>query len=372
VFLRTAKHAAPCIHSRLLNYSHIRDVKPSVEMVDGVEYYQCRLGPDQWSKRSKIFKELEADVSLTNPQYNTWKYHNAHYFESRNDLLAQQCSSRKLSQFHGSRVCVTYSLKQQAYGKYMWMPIPLCTPCVQYFGLITKEQKQLIDSEFTEECTLMNPTEFTDIVQSMTLENGFDSFICLKRLSCGSDNAGDRHMSFIVYIVSLETHTRLRENYNAIKSDYGSHQLVEMMEVNVQDPYVEGTVVFRGQVFPSRVCKFGMNEMAMVMASYRKSFQRHRTNNTGTFHMIQERQSNVSSQSMGACGDRTKHHYYNESSTNTSLVPLMSPFMNMLNYTTRQVQQTSGQVLIGLIQNSFRQHYDWKHIRTDSVYHMEY
>jgi hypothetical protein len=254
----------------------------------------------------------------------------------------------------------------------MWMPIPLCTPCVQYFGLITKEQKQLIDSEFTEECTLMNPTEFTDIVQSMTLENGFDSFICLKRLSCGSDNAGDRHMSFIVYIVSLETHTRLRENYNAIKSDYGSHQLVEMMDVNVQDPYVEGTVVFRGQVFPSRVCKFGMNEMAMVMASYRKSFQRHRTNNTGTFHMIQERQSNMSSQSMGACGDRTKHHYYNESSTNTSLVPLMSPFMNMLNYTTRQVQQTSGQVLIGLIQNSFRQHYDWKHIRTDSVYHMEY
>ena len=178
------------------------DVKLSVEMVDGIEYYQCRLGPDQWSKRAKIFKELEADVSLTDPQYNTWEYHNAHYFESCNDLLAQQCSSRKISQFHGSKVCVTYSLKQQAYGKYMWMPIPSCTQCVQYFGLITKEQKEQIDSEFTEECTLMNPTEFTNIVQSMTLENGFDSFICLKRLSCGSDNAGDRHMSFIVSIRS--------------------------------------------------------------------------------------------------------------------------------------------------------------------------
>ena len=75
----------------------------------------------------------------------------------------------------------------------------------------------------------------------------------------------------------------------------------------------------------------------------------------------------MSSQSMGACGDRTKHHYYNESSTNTSLVPLTSPFMSMLNYTTRQVQQTSGQVIIGLIQNPLRQCYDWKHIRTDSV-----
>jgi len=63
-------------------------------------------------------------------------------------------------------------------------------------------------------------------------------------ISCGSEDAGDRHMSFIVSIVSLKTHTRLRENYNVIKSDYDSHQLVEMMDINVQDPYVEGTVVF--------------------------------------------------------------------------------------------------------------------------------
>jgi hypothetical protein len=89
--------------------------------------------------------------------------------------------------------------------------------------------------------------------------------------------------------------------------------------------------------FPECV-DFVMNEIAMVMAFYPKSFQRHRTNNTGTFHMIQERQSNMPSQSMGACGNRTKHHYYNESSTNTSLVPLSSPFMNMLNYTTQQVR----------------------------------
>ncbi len=121
-----------------------------------------------------------------------------------------------------------------------------------------------------------------------------------------------------------------------------------MLDVNIQDPYVEGTIVFREQVFP-RDCKFGMNEMAVVMASYPKSFQRHRTDNTRTFHMIQERQSNMSSQSMEVCGNRTKHHYYNESSTNTFLVPLTSSFMNMLNYTTREVQQTSGQVIIGLI-----------------------
>ena len=113
------------------------DVYPSIEIVDGVEYHQCWLGPDQWSNRSKIFKELEANASLTNPQYDTWKKHDDHYIESCDDLIAQLCSSRKLSQFHGSRVCVTYSLLQQAYGKYMWMHMPSSTPCGQYFGLIT-------------------------------------------------------------------------------------------------------------------------------------------------------------------------------------------------------------------------------------------
>ena len=95
----------------------------------------------------------------------------------------------------------------------------------------------------------------------MTLENGFDSLICLKRLSCGSGDAGNRHMSFIVSIVTLETDTWLSE-----KND----QLVKMMDFNIQDPYVEGTVVFRGQVFP-RVCKFGMNEIAMVMKVFPKT-----------------------------------------------------------------------------------------------------
>jgi hypothetical protein len=170
-FIRQAFH--PLLEQSLANKLCIRylnqisgssftcwGVNPSIEIIDGVEYHQCRLGPDQWSNRLMIFKELEADVSLTNPQYNTWKHHDDHYIESCNDSLAQLCSSRKLSQFNGSGVCVTYSLLQQAYGKYMWMPLPLCTPCGQYFGLITIEQKQLIDSEFIEECMLMNSNEF--------------------------------------------------------------------------------------------------------------------------------------------------------------------------------------------------------------------
>ena len=57
----------------------------------------------------------------------------------------------------------------------------------------------------------------------------------------------------------------------------------------------------------------------------------------------------MSSRSMDMVGDQTKHHYYNERDTNPTLVPLLSPFVNMLNHVTTQAQDTSGQEMIGLI-----------------------
>ena len=77
-------------------------------------------------------------------------------------------------------MCYLFTATQQAYGKYMWMPIPSCTQCVQYFGLITKEQKQLIDSEFTEECTLMILKEFTEMTSQYSLLSSLISFSVAK------------------------------------------------------------------------------------------------------------------------------------------------------------------------------------------------
>jgi len=103
------------------------------------------------------------------------------------------------------------------------------------------------------------------------------------------------------------------------------------------------------------------------MAAYPTSFHRYRTSNQGTFHMVQERQSNMASRSMGVASDRRHHHYFNDISTNTSLVPLTTPFMNMLNRVTTQVQDTSGQVMIGLIKEGTKKEYDWNHVRSDHV-----
>jgi len=91
------------------------DVNPSIEIEDGVEYHQCRLGPDQGSNRLMIFKELEADVSLTNPQYNTWKHHDDYFIESCNDSLAQLCSHKS---YHNS-MGAGHVLLIHCYNKHM-------------------------------------------------------------------------------------------------------------------------------------------------------------------------------------------------------------------------------------------------------------
>jgi hypothetical protein len=134
----------------------------------------------------------------------------------------------------------------------------------------------------------------------------------------------------------------------------------------MSDCSIAGTVVFRGYKFRTE-CNFGIDEVALVMAAYHTSFKRFCTHNQGSFHMLQERQSNISSRSMGVAGDRRHHHYFNDAIMNATLVPLTTPMINMLNRVTTQVQNTSGQVVIGLVKEAMKRAYDWQHIQSEQV-----
>ena len=167
---------------------------------------------------------------------------------------------------------------------------------------------------------------------------------------------------FVVSIVSqsdLETVGKSEMNGNC-------HQRFTVMEHNQQDPHYIGTVVFRGNPFP-KMCQLGMDEVSLIMESYPKSFDRYRTRNQGTFHMIKKRQSSMSSRSMGVVSDRTEHDYFNDCTTNTSLVPMTSALMNCLHRCSVQAQDASGQVLIGLIKRAFSSHYNWENITSDDI-----
>ena len=147
-----------------------------------------------------------------------------------------------------------------------------------------------------------------------------------------------------------------RSQSEACRPMDGVHQRFSLLENNKQDHHFMGTVIFRGYPFPI-IPHLGTEEMSLIMEAYSKSFKRHRTNNQGSFFMTGKRQSCMSSSSMGVVGDKTRHDYYNESSTNTSLVPLTSSLINSLQIVTEQSQDASGQILIGVIKKALSKHY---------------
>ena len=150
-------------------------------------------------------------------------------------------------------------------------------------------------------------------------------------------------------IAGTEASLRMYEN---------NHQCITLLEHNQHNPHLMGTVVFHAHPFPT-ICELGKDEVSLIMESYPTSFNRCRTKNQGTFQKIQKRQSYLSSLSMGVVGNRTEHKYYNDSNTNTFLIPLTSALMNSLQQVTVSAQDASSQVFIGLIKKAFSCHYNW-------------
>ena len=338
---------------------------PSIAEVDGLKYHQVRSGPDSWYDRPHILKEIDGSVVLTKPSYSLWQPDTQQYITTTNNPYV-----KKIIQHLSSKVLVIYTERMPSFGTLMWMPLPDLpnTPSHNVdFALITMDQKLEIDSQFTEADSLMDPKEFRDLLLDMTISNGFPSFIRLTKLSCGSLYLGEKCMMFIVSIVSrTDMATLILNNFSSSMSGIQGKKF-ELLDNNTTDcDIAAGTVVFRGYKFRTE-CNFGKEEVALVMAAYHTSFKRFCTHNQGSFHMLQERQSNISSRSMGVASDRKHHHYFNDTNMNATLVPLTTPMINMLNRVTTQVQNTTGQVVIGIVKEAMKRAYNWQHIQSDQV-----
>ena len=59
----------------------------------------------------------------------------------------------------------------------------------------------------------------------------------------------------------------------------------------------------------------------------------------------------MASRNMGVCGNSSQSHYYNESNNN-AVIPFTSPLSNVLNTITTNAQNSSGQVVIGLVKKA--------------------
>ena len=330
--------------------------------VDGLRYHQCRLGPDQWLDRGQIVKDSEVGIQLTKTQHSLWQPHPQHIRTNCNDDVSNITGSKTVTQFSESDVLITYTTRKKSCGRYAWMPLPKSPLGQRDFALITMDQKQVIDNMFTDEDELlMEPQLFRDMVLEMSIENGFDSFVRMLVLSCGTSYFGKKCMMFVVSIVSESEMEVLRaKNMSPTVIDHDDEKLFEIHQSNIQDPHVAGTVVFRANFFPT-ICHIGMEEIGLVMAAY------HTTGNQGIFHMTKERQSNMASRNMGVCKNSSLNHYYNNTTTNTLLVPFTSPLTSVMNAVTTQAQDSSGQVVIGLIRKAFKTQCNSSNIGSEGV-----
>ena len=367
------------MHIRYLNQifgptiSSWRAAIPSLAPVFGKQFYQCREGPDQWSLKLSSHKLTLKDISLTKPNISQWHNHSnfhCHDYQQNEGNLRKVTGTNNVGQFKGGKVLVTYTTKHCAYGKYFWMPLPL-SPCnVQDFALISIHQKKDVDDYFFDQSgqtmPMMHPKLFRQWMIDLSSENGVHSYIRLTNLQCNGNYFNEKCVMFVVSIVSERELDVLKHSKENVSVDSNSKQIFALMNHNQQDPRYMGTVVFHGCPFPKK-CQLGMNEVSLVMAAYPKSLSRYCTSNQGTFHMVKKRLSSMSSRSMGVVSNSVEHDHYNESSMNTSLVPLTSSLMTALGRLNEQAQDASGQILIGLIKKAFSNHYGWKDITSEHI-----
>ena len=80
---------------------------------------------------------------------------------------------------------------------------------------------------------------------------------------------------------------------------------------------------------------------------------RWRTSNDGTFIMVGSHQTNTSNSSMAQITGAMEHDYHNERTTNTSLLHFSRPIMNHLSNQALNVQDSSGQIIMGTLKRAF-------------------
>jgi hypothetical protein len=198
----------------------------------------------------------------------------------------------------------------------------------------------------------------------LSSENGNGNYVRMRNLRCDS-----YCKLFIVSVVGtvngitiddfLEDNVEKIENH-AFKGICWNNMTSDL---NVQDPFIHGTVVFRGYIFPKEIM-LKSSDMALLAKAYPKFLKRYRSDRCGSFFMVGERQSDMASRSMGSASIGG-HDYHDKSSMDTLLVPIASRLTNVLMTQTLHVQDMSGQVIIPLIKKYIRENRKRKGLRKE-------
>ncbi len=160
----------------------------------------------------------------------------------------------------------------------------------------------------------MEPNVFRKRLEEMSHGNTNEKFVRTVNLKCDST-----HKMFIVSVVGREEAHQRTVEY-VVDSDYNGDCWCETIDSNIQDPYIQGSVVFRGYPFPKEF-PLSYADVALLAKAYPKYLKRNRTESCGSFFMVGEQQSDMASRSMESVSIGG-HHYHDKTSMDTLLVPM--------------------------------------------------
>ena len=160
-------------------------------------------------------------------------------------------------------------------------------------------------------------------------------------------------------IVSIIRHEVARDELNKnqhfheFTHDGGVHWVMAMPK-NVLDSDMPVTCfpIFRARPWAWRQFLSHPHYKLLKSTYFGKCLKRSRMNQRGCYRNVWWRQSQQSSRSMGVVSSTDQHHYWEEATTNTSLVQTTNPINNILCEEAIQEQDTCGQIIIDLIKRA--------------------
>ena len=330
----------------------------SFALRDGLKYHENSLKPDVW-----FTKELFREEERKHPRMKVApkSYVDGVTFSNNNNNTAKNCGLAKLRQFDGT--LSIYCLRRVRLGKFdgrglVWVPLVTASQHRQEFALIKPAQKEKFDADLLKRKPsdrYMRPEVFRKHMEQMVEESGTGSIRNCLGLKCGFEWKQKTFQNIIVSFVqpseSLNQDKKMNEFDKVVEGDTIHWLCVLPKNVSDVDHPVECFPIFRGYPWPyERILDEAHN--TLLTSTYHGRGQIRSQlgySQRGNGRMVGIRQSNQASSNMGEVSGTINHHYWVESTTNTSLVQQTAAISNALTEQAIDVQNNSGQIIIGLL-----------------------
>lgn len=341
---------------------------------DGKQYLSSKLHPDIW-----LPKPWDNRMLRNHPIIKVQSPLRLSHIKTSNNTnqAAKSIGLAKLTQYNknNSNICGVNVFSVRTYrldnnignDDLVWVPMPTdgTEGLSVDFALVTKAQKKAYDQHLELHGGSKKIDEFINDFQEMVRENDPNgSFIRCLRLRLGeeyslNDNMA-RCLSFRAVVVrrDREVEIVLDNLHNTKKVSIDGRQYwIAVRDRNVNDYQLEtGHCIFILAPWKYKR-QLELAQLTLLRKTYNgRGLNRGRMSQSGGMVMIGYRQSSQASANAAEPQNSINYHYWNESQTNTSLLPFTNEITNAMSKEATDMQTCNGMLNIALLRKALQKY----------------